>query len=298
MRNIFLFIQRYFVFLAFLVLQFIALWMLFNYNRFHRAAFLGAAGEVTGSINTQVDKVDDYFHLTAENKRLHHMNDSLMNLLRSNYNIPDTGARLVVDTTRYDTTGYDSTAKQYRRYIYRDAKVIYNSVNSENNYLQLNRGANQGIRDNMAVINSGGEAVGVVVNVSPNFSQVMSLLHVKSRVTASLKKTGDYGTLKWNAEDPRFVTLEGIPKNIEVKKGDTVLTSVYSYNFPPGFLVGTIADVKMDKTSGFQLLSVKTAVNFNSVQQVFVVENLQREEQMQLEKDTESKIEQEKRVPR
>ena len=41
MRNIFLFIRRYFVFLCFLVLQVLALYMLFNYNRFHRAAFLG-----------------------------------------------------------------------------------------------------------------------------------------------------------------------------------------------------------------------------------------------------------------
>jgi rod shape-determining protein MreC len=36
-------------------------------------------------------------------------------------------------------------------------------------------------------------------------------------------------------------------------------------------------------------------VNFSNVQQVFVVENLQREEQVQLEKDTEKKIEQQKR---
>jgi rod shape-determining protein MreC len=146
----------------------------------------------------------------------------------------------------------------------------------------------------MAVINSSGEAVGVVVNVSKNFSQVMSLLHVKSRVTAALKKTGDYGTLEWDAEDPRFVTLKGIPKNVDVKRGDTIVTSVYSYNFPPGFLVGTVNAIQTEKASGFSVLQVKTAVNFNSIQQVFVVENLQRDEQLQLMQDTEKKIEQEK----
>lgn len=290
MRNVFLFIQRYIVFIAFLVLQFVALWMLFNYNRFHKAAFLGAASEVTGRVNKQVDKVDDYFHLSAENRRLHHMNDSLLNMLRSNFNIPDTTTRVVIDSTKYDTI------TKFRRYLYRDAKVVYNSVNFESNYLQLNRGANQGITDNMAVINSSGEAVGVVVNVSPNFSQVMSLLHVKSRVTAALKKTGDYGTLEWDAVDPHFITLKGISRNVEVKRGDTVLTSVYSYNFPPGFMVGTVAEIKTEKASGFYLLKVRTAANFNSIQQVFVVENLQRDEQMQLEKDTEKKIEQEKRT--
>lgn len=291
-RNVFLFIRRYFVFLLFLVLQAIALWMLFNYNRYHRAAFLGMAYEVTGSINTQTDKVDDYFHLREENRRVHRMNDSLMNLLPTSFNAPDTGQRLVIDSTRYDTVIKD------RRYVYRDAKVVYNSVTSESNYLQLNRGANEGIRDNMAVINSDGSAVGVVVNVSPNFSQVMSLLHVKSRISASLKKTGEYGTLEWDAKAPNFVTLRGIAKNVDVKKGDTVLTSVYSYNFPPGFMVGTIADAKAEPSSGFYLLTIKTATNFNSVQQVSIIENLQRDEQLNLEKDTEKKIEQEKKTNR
>lgn len=288
MRNVFLFIQRYFVFLVFLLLQGLALWMLFKYNRFHNAVFLGVASEVTGSINTRVDKVDDYFHLSEENRRLHRMNDSLLNQLAGNSAAADTTVRLVTDSTRYDSV------IQVRRYLYRDAKVVYNSVNRESNYLQLNRGAAQGIRDNMAVLNSAGEAVGVVVNVSPNFSQVMSLLHVKSRVTAALKKTGDYGTLEWDAVDPRFVTLRGIPRNVDVKRGDTVLTSVYSYNFPPGFMVGRVAALETEKTSGFFILKIQTAVNFNNIQQVFVVENLQREEQLGLEQGTEQKIEQKK----
>jgi rod shape-determining protein MreC len=289
MRNVFFFIRRFFVFFVFLALQGVALWMLFKYNRFHKAVFLGMASEVTGSINTRVDKVDDYFHLSEENRRLHRMNDSLLNLMRSNFSETDTSATLVRDSTRYDTI------TPVRRYLYRDAKVVFNSINRESNYLQLNRGAAQGVRDNMAVISSGGEAVGVVVNVSNNFSQVMSLLHVKSRVTAALKKTGDYGTLEWDAQDPRFVTLRGIPKNVDVKQGDTVVTSVYSYNFPPGFRVGTIAAIQTERASGFHILRVRTSVNFASIQQVFVVENLQRDEQLQLDKDTERKIEQEKR---
>jgi rod shape-determining protein MreC len=288
MRNIFLFIRRHFVFLSFALLQGIALWMLFSYNRFHKVVFLGLANEITGSVNTQVDKVDDYFHLREENQRVHHMNDSLMNLLRSNYNIPDT-----LQTIRTDSVRIDSLV-QYRRYVYRDAKVVYNSVNFENNYLQLNRGSNQGIKENMAVISSDGAIIGIIINTSPNFSQVLSLLHTKSRVPAALKKTGTTGTVKWDTEDPRFVTLEGISKDVDVKRGDTVLTSKYSYNYPPNFLLGRVAKVEIDKSTGFYSLTVQTAVNFSRIQQVFVIENLQREEQQQLEKDTEKKIDQKK----
>jgi len=292
MRNIFLFIRRYFVFLTFLVLQFLALWMLFKYNRVHHAIGLGVASEVTGSINAQVDKVDDYFSLREENRRVHRMNDSLLNLLRENYNIPDTTQRIVGDTLRFDSI------PEYRRYIYRDAKVVYNSVNFENNYLQINRGSKQGIKDNMAVLNSDGAIVGVVVNTSPNFAQVMSLLHTKSKIQASLKKTNTLGTVRWDAEDPRFLLLEGISRDVPVKKGDTIVTSRYSYNYPPGYMVGRVEEIKTEKATGFYLLKIRSAVNFSTIQQVFVVENLQRAEQVQLEKDTESKMEQERRNTR
>lgn len=290
MRNIFLFIRRYFTFLAFVALQFFSLWMLFKYNRLHHAAFLGVASELTGTVNKQVDKLDDYFHQGEENKRVHRMNDSLLNLLKTNFSFPDSGQKLVTDSVMVDSV------KAVRRYTWRDAKVVYNTVNSDKNYLQINRGANYGIKDNMAVLNSDGAVVGQVVNVSPNFSEVMSLLHVQSSVSGALKKTGDAGRIRWDGKDPRFVLMEGIPKNVAVKQGDTVVTSKYSYNFPPDKMIGTVAGITSDPATGFYLLKIKTAVNFNAIQQVFVVENLQREEQLQLEKDTEKKVEQQKKA--
>lgn len=289
MRNIFLFIRRYFVLLSFLVLQAFALWMLFQYNRFHRAVGVGAASELTGVVNKQIDKVDDYFHLREENRRVHRMNDSLMNLLSGNFRTPDSSARLVMDTLQID----DST-KRMRRYLWREAKVVFNSINFEKNYLQLNRGTNEGVRENMAVLNSDGALVGLVVNASPNFSQVMSLLHVQSRVPASLKHNNVFGTVEWNAKDPRYVLLRGISKDVQVNKGDSVVTSIYSYNYPPGFLIGRIAGIDIDKTSGFYRLLVRTAVNFNTVQQVFVVENLLRTEQLELDEQTKNIMDQRK----
>ena len=275
--------------MAFVLLQVFSLYMLFKFNKLHHVAFSGIANEFTGSMNTQVDKLDDYFHQGEENRRLHRMNDSLLNLLKTNYSVPDTGQRLVVDSAMIDSI------QQFRKYIWRDAKVVYNTVNSEKNYMQLNRGAKYGIRDNMAVLNSDGAVVGQVVNVSTNFSEVMSLLHVQSSVSAALKKTGDAGKLEWDGKDPRFVVLKGVSKSVEVKVGDTVVTSRYSYNFPPEKLIGRVAQINSDPATGFYLLKIRTAVNFATIQQVFVVENLQRDEQLQLEKDTEKKVEQQKK---
>ena len=285
MRNVFLFIRRFFTFLFFLALQVVALWFLFTYNRFHRAVGLGIANEITGWTNSKYANVDQYFHLKEENARVHRMNDSLLNLLRSNFAVPDSTTKQVVDTVKYDTL------PGFRRYLYYPARVVDNSVNSERNYVQINRGSNQGIKDNMAVISSDGNAIGVVVNVSPNFSQVMSLLHVQNTVNASLKKSGEFGKIEWDGKDPRFLTLRNLPKSIEVKKGDTVLTSVYSYNFPPGYMIGTVAEIIPDNSTTFYVLKIKTAANFYNLQQVFAIENLQRDEQVKLANDTKKKLE-------
>lgn len=285
MRNIFLFIRRYKTFFTFLILQVVSLWFLFNYNRFHRTKFLGIANEMTGRINTQYNKVEDFFVLGEENRRVHRMNDSLLNLLPKNFMKTDTGKLFVKDTIPYDTLG------NFRRYYFRSASVVYNSLNAQKNYIQINRGANHGIKDNMAVLSSDGAAVGIVVNVSANFSQVMSLVHVQQKVNASLKKSGDFGTIEWDGKDPRLLTLKGIPKSIEVNPGDTVLTSTYSFNFPPGYMVGTIAEVVEDKSTNFYVLRVKPGAGFYNLQQVFVVENIQFDEQKNLDRDTRKKIE-------
>ena len=291
MRNIFLFIRRYFTFLAFIALQAVALWFIFTYNRFHRAKGLGWANEITGRINSRYKNVDDFFHLKAENQRLHQMNDSLLNLLPSNFIRLDTSSTIVQDSIPYDTLG------NYRRYIWRDAKVVYNTVNSQKNYIQINRGANQGIKDNMAVINSDGSAVGVVVNVSPNFSQVMSLLHVQSRRSVVLKKTGNMGMIQWDGKNPLYITLINIPKSDSVVKGDTVVTSVNS-SFPPGFIVGTVDEIVTDKSTNFYVLRLRTAANFFNLQQVHVIENLTYDEQTRLLEETRKKVDEQKTTSR
>lgn len=292
MRNIFLFIRRYFTFLSFLALQVVSLWFLFTYNRFHRAKFLGIANQMTGRINSQFNKVENYFYLQEENQRIHRLNDSLLNLMPENFIQPDTSLKSIQDSIPYDTLGH------FRRYLFRSATVVYNTVSSQKNYIQLNRGSNQGIKDNMGVLSSDGYAVGVVVNVSPNYSQVMSLLNINSTISASLKRSGEFGLLEWDGKDPRYILLKRIPKTVDAKKGDTVLTSTYSFSIPPGKMIGTVDDIKVDNATGLYELKVKTAANFYTLQQVHVVENMAYDEQAKLLEDTKKKIEDVKKNPK
>lgn len=292
MRNIFLFIRRYSNFFIFLFLQVLSLWFLFSYNRFHRAKGMGMANEFTGWVNSKYNKVEDFLSLGEENRRINQYNDSLLNLLQQNFSRRDTAELQGTDLLLPDTSG------SYRRYLFRPAKVVYNTINFQKNYIQINRGSAQGIKDNMAVISSDGCAVGVVLNVSANFSQVMSLLHVQSTVSVSLKKSGNIGTVEWDGKDARYLLMKRVPKTVEMQKGDTVLTSPVSFNFPPGYMIGTIADMKLDNTTGMYTLKIKTAANFYNLQQVHVIENTEYKEQTQLNSDSKKRIEELKKNPR
>ena len=290
MRNIFLFIGRYFTFFAFLGFQVLALSFLFRYNKYHRAVGLGVANELTGWMNSKYANVDQYFHLKHESDRIQHVNDSLINLLKTNFLNPDTATQFVQDTIPYDTLGHR------RRYLWRDAEVVSNSVNAERNYIQINRGSKQGIRDNMAVLNSDLSLVGIVVNTSDNFSQVMSLLHVKNNVNAIMKRSGNAGTISWDGKSPLYLTMTGIPKSDSIAKGDTVLTGTYSLSFPPLRMIGRVASIIKDNSSSFYVLQIQAAANFQNLQHVFVVENLQADEQEKLDKETRKKIDEVKKA--
>lgn len=288
MRNVFLFIRKFFTFFLFLALQVVALWMLFTYNRYHRAKGLGYANEVTGWFNSKFKTVDDYIHQQAENQRLHRIIDSQMNIHPVNFNLIDTAVITKTDSLPYDTLG------NRRVYEWRTAKVVGNSVSERNNYIQLDKGSNHGITDNMSVLNSDLTAVGVVVNVSANYSVVMSLLHAQSSVSVVIKKSGNIGSVQWDGKDPRYLTLPDIPGSDTVQKGDTILTGINS-NFPPGFMVGTVEEVTREQATNFLVLKVKTAANFYNLQQVHVVDKLDHQEQAKLMADTRKKIDERKK---
>ncbi len=267
MRNVFLFIRRHFNFLFFLVLQIIALSFLFRYNKFHEAAFLNVSTEITGHINERYNGIEYYFQLKKTNESLVRENLVLRQQLKNNYEAPDSIRRLILDTIKVDS------GRSLIKYRILEAKVVNNSIGSQTNYLTIHRGFAQGIRPNMGVTGPQG-IVGSVVNVSENFSTVMSMLHRQFKVVAKLKNGSETGTIEWDGQSPLFVTLRNIPKSARVNLGDTVLTTQISSLFPANLMVGTVFEIVPDATSNFFTMKIKPATNFSNIEYVYVVDNL------------------------
>lgn len=242
------------------------------------------AGAVTNYFNSKYNSVEDFFAMKEENRRIHAMNDSLLNLSAVNFAVVDTSASVIADSARLDTTG------KARQFLWRSAQVIYATVNSDKNYLQINKGSASGIKEDMGVLSSNGGLVGKVVNVGTNFSQVMTLLHVVTKMSVQMKRTGTSGMLSWDGATPNELTLNGIPKTDSIRRGDTVLTGNYSLSYPSGQMVGTVERVLKDESTNFLILKINPTANFGSLQHVFVVENLSYNEQRRLDEETRRKV--------
>jgi rod shape-determining protein MreC len=258
------------------VLQIISLVLLIKFNQTHRAAYGEVANEFTGVVDEQYNKVQYFFHLKETNRKLQDENTRLRNLLTANFENADTTKIAVIDSLAKDTLG-DS-----RKFLWLPAKVVSNTISAELNFLTLHRGFLQGVKKDMAVIGAEG-VVGIVIDVSENYSRVMSVLNRNSRVSSMLKNGSASGSIEWDGRDPRYLTLKNIPKSIKVSKGDSVTTSYYSVNFPPNIMVGTVHDIAVDPGSNFYTIRLRTATNFYSIQYAYIVENLQWEEQRRLE---------------
>lgn len=271
MRNIFLFISRYFNFILFLLLQGFSIYLIVHYSRYHQAVFSKTANQVTGKINEQYSKVEYYFQLKKTNDSLVRANAQLYNKLKADFELPDTTSHFFIDSIKVDSM------ERYRKYHYFPAKVVYNSVAAQNNFIVLGRGSAQHIKEGMGIIDANSGVVGIVTEASSDFAVVMSLLHKDSHLSGKLLKGGETGTLSWDGKTPNMISLNGIPKNAKVAKGDTIISSGYSTSIPKGMMMGIVQDVKSDKSTNNFLIKFKTAANFYNLEYVYAIDNNQAE---------------------
>ncbi len=260
-------------FITFLLLEVFCFYLIANFNQKQRKIWLHSANTATGAIEKKRNSVSQYFGLEAEADRLAAENARLLaELSKSNsIRIPyrDTVREVKIDTVRGDFVR--------PLFSFRPAMVINNTVTSANNYLTIDQGAAQGIRPGLGVISPDG-VVGIVRDVSKNYSLVLSILNRNSKISAALKKTGHFGSLVWEGNDPKEAILHDIPKHVQFAPGDTVVTSGFSEIFPPGRVVGRVKFSSVEPGSNFYDIAVELTNDLSQARHVYVVDNLFRAE--------------------
>lgn len=275
MGNILAFLVKYHRFFLFLFLEIICFSLIVSYNTEQKSTFIGISNEVSGRLYEAYNKVDRYFHLERVNDSLAVENIRLKKELAASKFFDTSMALQKVDTL----------VKQ--KYTYLPAHVVNNRVTARNNFMTLNIGSRKGAQRQSGVVTTAG-IVGITKQVSPNFTSVLSVLHSDFNVSAEISELNEIGNVIWDGKNPARVILKDIEQHIRIKKGMHIVTSPYSSIFPVGTPIGTIESFEANPADPFYTIRVKLAADVRNVKQVYVITNLMREEQEELEETQEN----------
>jgi rod shape-determining protein MreC len=269
MQQIFNFIYKNSNRLLFLLLLGISLFLTIQSHSYHRSKVISSANFLSGGVYERINNASEYLNLRTQNEILANENAKLRSFI---LDLKDTSVISKLDSV-----------KGMRDTDIIVSKVIHNSFSSHENFLTLNSGSKQGVKSDMGVVNSLG-IVGIIDDVSPNYSTVVSILNVKSQINAKLKKSNHFGSLVWDGKSTGFVQLVDVPRLAAIRKGDTIVTGGQSVIFPENINIGTINRIYVDEKDHYYKIEVKLFNDMTNLGHVYVIKSKDREEIINLEK--------------
>ena len=147
------------------------------------------------------------------------------------------------------------------------AQVIGSSGSEQSRSLYIDKGENDGIKPDMAVITADG-IVGKVLHAYPSTSLVLLINDQSSGVGAILEKSRLQGILRGTSAGE--VVLEKVMSDETVPAGEMVLTSGGDGIFPKGLLVGRVTKVGAGSDL-FLNIRVRPAADLSRLEEVLVV---------------------------
>ena len=271
MRDLFRFLHRIRSTLMFIGLMLVSLVLLYNGNAHHRAQAISSSNSVVGTIFSWRKEITDYASLKEVNRKLAEENARWRNRHISTYTpVEGLFARI-----------HDSIFQQEYRVV--AAKVVNSTWHKPKNFLTLNKGSRAGIRADMGVIGTNG-IVGIVRETTPGFASVISVLSPEIKTSVQLRRTGHFGLLYWDTNDPATASVIDIAKHARVAVGDTVETRGGDGTFPSGITVGVVESVEDQPGNNYHSIIVHLTEDMTSTGFVYAVDDLQRMERDSVQK--------------
>ena len=155
---------------------------------------------------------------------------------------------------------------EYRRVL---ADVIGQDTNPAIQSILIDKGVEDGVRTGMPVESARG-LVGQIYRSSNNAAQVALLTETASAIPVRLGTTRATGILR-GAGRGALPTIDWIDLQYVVEVGELVMTSGLGGKFPAGMIIGRVVQVERNEAELFQRAIVQPAVDFRTLESVFVV---------------------------
>lgn len=228
------------------------------------------AVNVMGTVQSGFSIIPNVFELERENKTLRETNINLskeLSLLKE--------AKL--ENRRINQMLDFKTRTNYR---VASGKIIGKTLIQTRNNITIDIGENDSVKVGMPVITDKG-LVGKIVATSGNYSIAQILLNKDLKVSAKDQRSRVDGIISWDGEGK--VRMKNVSKSADVQIGDIIITSEYSNSFPAGIPIGYVTtDGTLDNL--FKNIEVECFVNFENLEEVFVLKYLSDDERKDLEK--------------
>lgn len=160
----------------------------------------------------------------------------------------------------------------YTQYSLTGASVISRDYGGWTHTMVIDRGADSGLKKYMPVIVPTG-LVGFVSEVYQNSARVQLLLDPRTSVGGIVQRPTSrvVAMVSGNSGNPGELAFVNLPREADVIKGDTIVTSGYGGVYPKGLVVGTVEKVDVDAIGGTQVANIKPAADFSHMEEVFVI---------------------------
>jgi rod shape-determining protein MreC len=263
------FIRRIYVVLLFILIEAIALDYYAHSTSYTKAKILAYATSVTGSLNQGIYSLRHYFTLRDENAMLAARVAELENALTL-YRERD----VQMGTDTLTMAGMDSTIlESLSQYHYTTARVVAGSINEPHNFITLNRGRQQGVMEDMAVVTPDGAMVGYVKVCSDNYAIVVPILNTEFRTSGKLSRDGHAGSITWDATSPYRVQMSELSKYTDIEVGDEVTSSNLSHYFPEGIRIGYVESFEENSNHTSYDVEIRLAADMARLSNVILIQN-------------------------
>ena len=125
----------------------------------------------------------------------------------------------------------------------------------------------------MGVITSNG-IVGIINNVSKNYSSIISIINSNIKINAKIKNTNYFGAIGWSEKKINIMTLEDIVSTAKISIGDTIISGGMSSYFPSNLEIGKIVTLKKEKNEGYYSVEVELFNNPSQWEYVYVIKKM------------------------
>ena len=149
------------------------------------------------------------------------------------------------------------------------AKIIGREPTSFLDYIIIDKGSDEGVREGNAVV-SDGFLIGKISEVEKNQSRITLITSKDSIVQAMLQISRVRGVLKGGLSG---ITMESIPQDVEVSNNENIITSGLGGDMMQGLSIGEVVSQQSSKAEIFKTLSVRSLVDFTKLELVFIIKN-------------------------